>query len=241
MRHASPRTCGAHATYPQSRRRPRLRGGAPRVTAAGPHAHRTQGDILAVARLGREYGERPATRPAAPVSTPPHPPPRDDGDLASQVAAAARLASGVVRMALWPVKEAVVAAERLERVARAVAGDLAGRVAVAVVDAVVASAYTERAVDHMLESPLAEHAVGRAMSGPLVEATARDLVDHAVVERVAEELLRAGVADRLADRILGRREHRACRRAHSRGSRARANRHSAGREPRRRAAGRTGP
>ena len=58
---------------------------------------------------------------------------------ASQVAAAARLASGAVRMALWPVTEAVVAAERLERVARAIAGDLAGRVALAVVDAVVAS------------------------------------------------------------------------------------------------------
>ena len=71
------------------------------------------------------------------MSTPPHPPPRDDGDLASQVAAVARLASGAVRMALWPVTGAVAVAERLERRARAAAGDLAGRAAVAVVDAVV--------------------------------------------------------------------------------------------------------
>src|SRR5690349_11163993 len=137
-----------------------------------------------------------------PVSTDRHPPPRDDGDLASSAATAARLASSAVRIALWPVTEAVVTAQRLERRARAAAGDLAGRGALAVLDAVVASPYTERAVDRVLESPLAEHAVGRAVSGPLVDAAARDMVGHAVVERVAEQLLRAGVADRLADRIL---------------------------------------
>src|SRR5690348_8671739 len=135
-----------------------------------------------------------------PVSAPPHSSPRDDGDVASPVVTAARLAAGAVRLAVWPVTEGVAAAGRLERRTRAAAGDLAGRGALAVLDAVVASPYTERAVDRVLASPLAEHAVGRAVSGPLVDAAAREMVGHAVVERVAEQLLRAGVADRLADR-----------------------------------------
>ena len=61
--------------------------------------------------------------------------------VAIAVAMAVRLASGAVRMALWPVTEAVAAAERLERRARAAGGDLAGRAALAVVDAMVASPY----------------------------------------------------------------------------------------------------
>ena len=99
------------------------------------------------------------------------------------------LTSDAIRMALWPVTEAAGAARRVERRTRAAAGDLAGRTALVVVDAVVASPYTEQAVGRMLESPL-------------VEATARELAGHAVVERVAEQVLRAGVADRVADRIL---------------------------------------
>src|SRR5262245_50474411 len=108
---------------------------------------------------------------------------------ASPLDAATRLASYVARMALWPVTEPVVVTGRLERRARSAAGDLAGRAGLAVLDAVVASPYTKRAVDRVLESPLAEHAIAQAVSGPLVEATARDLAGHAVVERVADELL----------------------------------------------------
>ena len=65
----------------------------------------------------------------------------------------------------------VTVAWRLERAARASAGDAAGRAALAVLDAVVASPYTERAVDRVLESPLAEHAIAQVVSGPLVEST----------------------------------------------------------------------
>ena len=74
------------------------------------------------------------------------------------MATAARLAWDAARIALWPFTEAVATAGRLERRARATAGDLAGRAALAVLDAVLASPYTERAVDRVLESPLAEHA-----------------------------------------------------------------------------------
>jgi hypothetical protein len=110
---------------------------------------------------------------------------------------AGRLAAGAVRGTLRPVAAA-------ERGARAAAGRLAGNTALAMVDAIIASPYTERALDRMLDSPLAERAVGRAVSGPLVEAVAHDVADHAVVERVTDELLRAGVADRLLDQFVER-------------------------------------
>lgn len=134
--------------------------------------------------------------------TPPPPPPRDDRDFESPVGTAARLASDAVRLAFWPVSQSVTTAGRLERRARGAAGDIAGRAALAVVDAAIASPYTERAVDRVLDSPIAEHAIGLGGERALVEAAARDMATHAVVERVAEEMLRAGVADRLADRIL---------------------------------------
>jgi hypothetical protein len=44
-----------------------------------------------------------------------------------------RLVSDAFRVALWPVKGAVGAAERLARRTRSAAGDLAGRAALAVV------------------------------------------------------------------------------------------------------------
>jgi hypothetical protein len=107
-------------------------------------------------------------------------------------------------MALWPVTEAAA----LERRARVAAGDLAGRAALAFVDAVVASSYTERAVDHVLDSPLAEHAIGHAVSGPLVKATARDVALHAEriledpeFERIAARVSESPTVERLVTRI----------------------------------------
>lgn len=101
------------------------------------------------------------------MSRPHSPPSRDDGNLASVVGAAARLAGDVVRLALRPATEGLAAAERVERRARAAASELAGHAVLAAVNAVIASPYTEQAVDRMLESALAERAVGRALSGPL--------------------------------------------------------------------------
>ena len=112
-------------------------------------------------------------------------------------------------MALWPVTEAAGAAERLERRTRAAAGDFAGRAGLAVVCAVVASPYTERALDCVLDSPLAEHAVGHAVSGPLVEATARDMVGRAErildgpeLGRIATRLIESPAVERLVTRIV---------------------------------------
>ena len=73
---------------------------------------------------------------------------RDDGDSASRVSALARLASDALRLMLRPAAEAVAVAGQLERRTRAVAGEVAGSAALAVIDAVIASPYAQRAVDH---------------------------------------------------------------------------------------------
>ena len=110
-----------------------------------------------------------------------------------------RQASDAVRMALWPATEASGAAERLERRTRAAAGDLAGRAALAVVDAVVASPYTERAVDRVLDSPLAEHAIGHSMSGPLVMRIVESPALGRTVGQVMDSRLLVQVVARLLE------------------------------------------
>ena len=113
----------------------------------------------------------------------------DDDDFESPDTTAARLASDAVRMALWPVKQGVAAT-----------GDLAGRAGLAIVDVVIASPYTERAVDRVLKSSLAEHTVEQVVTGPLVEAALRDLAEHGSIARLVE----SPETERLVGQVVAR-------------------------------------
>jgi hypothetical protein len=90
-----------------------------------------------------------------------------------------------VRLALPPATEVVATARRLPRRARAFAGALAGRAMLAVVDAVVASPYAERALDHVLESRLAEHAV----ESPGMERMVAQVIESRLLDEVVARLL----------------------------------------------------
>ncbi|HET8949428.1 MAG TPA: hypothetical protein VFN44_02925, partial [Solirubrobacteraceae bacterium] len=125
----------------------------------------------------------------------------DGRDRTSSPGAATRLASGAMRLALRPLTGALATAGRLERRARSGAGDLAGEAGLTIVDAVVGSPYTERAVDHLLESPLAERAIARALTGPLVDAAARTL-EGPELERIATRLVESPGMERLVTRIV---------------------------------------
>jgi hypothetical protein len=95
--------------------------------------------------------------------------------------------------AIRPARIAVGAARSAERKARDRAADDIGRAAVAVVDRVLASSYTETALRHVLESALAERAIVHALD--VVETTG-------LPEQIADRLLADGMAERLAGRLL---------------------------------------
>jgi hypothetical protein len=98
---------------------------------------------------------------------------------------------GVVRWtaATRPVTGAVSLALRAERGARRAVGRRAEDVALATLDAVLASRVGAEAVDRVLTSDLTARAVGKALEGPLVEAVARDMVRYAVLGRLADRML----------------------------------------------------
>jgi len=88
----------------------------------------------------------------------------------------------------------------LARRATSAAADVAGRAALAGLDALLDSEFTDEAVKRVLASPVADRAVGHALRGPLVDAIARDITRYAVLERVADEL----VADEAEiERVVG--------------------------------------
>ena len=105
------------------------------------------------------------------------------------VAGGARLGVAVGRQATRPVAGVVAAGRR--------AG---ARLALDVLDAVLASPTTEVATDRVLARPWAERTVSNALAGPLVDVAAREVAHGAVLERVLDEVLATEVLDHIADR-----------------------------------------
>jgi hypothetical protein len=113
-----------------------------------------------------------------------------------------RTSAGVVGLGLRPVGAAVAVGVRIERRTRHEVADAVGALALATLDALLASRRTDEAIQRVLASPTTERALSDALRGPLVDALARDLARHAVIERVAGQLLADGAADRIAARML---------------------------------------
>src|SRR4051794_20099009 len=107
--------------------------------------------------------------------------------------AARRLAAGGDAL-LRPGREALYLSKRA-------AVQFGGMTTLAIVDAVLASPYAERALQRIVESELAEIAVARALSGDLVDVFAKDLVRYDVVERVVNQLPVRAAIDRTMDRL----------------------------------------
>jgi len=97
---------------------------------------------------------------------------------------------------------AIAAGGEAERRIRTAATDAAGRAALASLDAVLASPFTEAAIDRVLASRTTEQALSRALEGPLVEALARDLIRFTVLERIADPVLMDGAAARLTASVV---------------------------------------
>ena len=76
------------------------------------------------------------------------------------------------------------------------AADLAGRVVLAALDAVLESRYTDEALRRILASPVAERAIGYALEGSLPDAVARDVARHAVLERFTDEVVASQALER---------------------------------------------
>lgn len=155
---------------------------------------------------------------------------RDDVDVYAQFASVgagpAAAFAEVRRVERWaarmlgdaarrPAAGALAEGRRVERWASRTLTDAANRGALAGLDALLASRFTDDAVKRILASAAAEHTVGIALSGPLVDAIARDITRYAVLERGAEVLLAgdgiehglaradaAALPERLADRLL---------------------------------------
>jgi len=87
------------------------------------------------------------------------------------------------------------------RPARAL-GRRAEDLALAGLDAALASRLGTEVVDRVLASDLARHAVARLLEGPLVETVARDVVRYAVLERLTDELADDPELERIATRVL---------------------------------------
>src|SRR3954451_4194415 len=86
-------------------------------------------------------------------------------------------------------------------VSRRVVVQVGGMATLALVDAVLASPYADRAMQRIIESDLAESAVARALSGDLVDVFAQDLVRYDVVDRVVDQLPVRSAVDRTLDRL----------------------------------------
>jgi hypothetical protein len=102
----------------------------------------------------------------------------------------------LVSLGLGPATAGMVRARRAERAARAAAG----RAALGAIDGLLESEFADEVVNRVLASPATKRALGTAFSGPLVEAVARDVVEYAVLDRVLDQVL----ADETLERVVAR-------------------------------------
>jgi hypothetical protein len=102
---------------------------------------------------------------------------------------------GLLGRVLSPPLALAGLAARLGRDGGALATDITGRSALAVLDVLLASPHTDEAVRRVLASGALDRALDEALGGPLVDALARDLVRHGVPERIAGELIANGVVE----------------------------------------------